>query len=368
MLIHAKMVLFSFGRSTKKDSELVVISSSSSDDDSDKELKTDTVEPVVKKEEAETFPDVVKSKLQVNQTESLEQDSKQIKVATEPKVERKDSDLDECISQEDLLAQLGLSSVKELNKKETSNMENSTPSANANGVERKPLISHRAKESIVEFLKIPKLSSLDSRKKNNGEVKGDVKITNGNTSDGSRPDSPLSDENDDDLQAKEKLIAHLRNELKQEEAKLLLLKQLHAAQNDVKGSSKFQKENVEKVQTQGASSQPVKSSMQLPPKKGQNLPPPPPLKASAVLAISTFHPPRDVPGQPRLLPKGSSNAQLQSSNSGSSKITLIFIDFVCDCSVKFLPSSFPGSSVFLLRERKRGDLGARLNFLSSKVQ
>ena len=243
------MVLFSFGRSTKKDSELVVISSSSSDDDSDKELKTDTVEPVVKKEEAETFPDVVKSKLQANQTESLEQDSKQIKVATEPKVERKDSDLDECISQEDLLAQLGLSSVKELNKKETSNMENSTPSANANGVERKPLISHRAKESIVEFLKIPKLSSLDSRKKNNGEVKGDVKITNGNTSDGSRPDSPLSDENDDDLQAKEKLIAHLRNELKQEEAKLLLLKQLHAAQNDVKGSSKFQKENVEKVQT-----------------------------------------------------------------------------------------------------------------------
>ena len=203
MLIHAKMVLFSFGRSTKKDSELVVISSSSSDDDSDKELKTDTVEPVVKKEEAETFPDVVKSKLQVNQTESLEQDSKQIKVATEPKVERKDSDLDECISQEDLLAQLGLSSVKELNKKETSNMENSTPSANANGVERKPLISHRAKESIVEFLKIPKLSSLDSRKKNNGEVKGDVKFTNGNTSDGSRPDSPLSDENDDDLQAKE---------------------------------------------------------------------------------------------------------------------------------------------------------------------
>ena len=209
---------------------------------------------------------------------------------------------------------------------------------------------------------------MESRRKNNGEVKGDVKVTNGNTSDGSRPDSPLSDENDDDLQAKEKLIAHLRNELKQEEAKLLLLKQLHAAQNDVKGSSKFQKENVEKVQTQGASSQPVKSSMQLPPKKGQNLPPPPPLKASTVLATSTFHPPRDVPGQPRLLPKGSSNAQSQSSNSGSSKITLIFIDFVCDCSVKFLPSSFPGSSVFLLRERKRGDLGARLNFLSSKVQ
>ena len=71
-----------------------------------------------------------------------------------------------------------------------------------------------------------------------------------------------------------------------------MLKQPHAAQNDVKGSSKFQKENVEKVQTQGASSQPVKSSMQLPPKKGQNLPPPPPLKASTVLAISTFHPPR----------------------------------------------------------------------------
>ena len=68
---------------------------------------------------------------------------------------------------------------------------------------------------------------MESRRKNNGEVKGDVKITNGNTSDGSRPDSPLSDENDDDLQAKEKLIAHFRNELKQEEAKLLLLKQPH---------------------------------------------------------------------------------------------------------------------------------------------
>ncbi|RMX60140.1 hypothetical protein pdam_00010124 [Pocillopora damicornis] len=48
-----------------------------------------------------------------------------------------------------------------------------------------------------------KLSSLESRRKNNGEIKGDVKVTNGNTSDGSRPDSPLSDENDDDLQAKE---------------------------------------------------------------------------------------------------------------------------------------------------------------------
>lgn len=305
---------------TKKDSELVVISSSSSDDDSDKELKTNTNDPVVKKENLETsYSDVVKSELPSNQTESSEHDSKQERTAAEPETERKDSDSDECISQEDLLAQLGLSSVKQLNRKETSNTENNIPSANANGVERKPVISHRARESIVEFLKVPKLTSLDSRKKLNGEAKGDVVITNGDTSDGSRPESPLSDENDDDLQAKEKLIAHLRNELRQEEAKLLLLKQLHAAQNDVKGNSKFQKENVEKAPTQAAAPQPVKSSMQLPPKKGQNLPPPPPLKASTVLASSTFHPPRDVQGQPRLLPKGSGTAQAQSSNSGSSK-------------------------------------------------
>lgn len=106
-------------KSTKKDSELVVISSSSSDDDSDKELKANTIEPVIKKEKAETSLDVLQSKLPVNQTESLEleQASKQIKVATEPKSDRNNSDSDECISQEDLLAQLGLSSVKELNKK-----------------------------------------------------------------------------------------------------------------------------------------------------------------------------------------------------------------------------------------------------------
>ena len=130
----------------------------------------------------------------------------------------------------------------------------------------------------------------------------------------------------------------------------------------------FKEENVEKVQTQGASYQPVKSFMQLPPKKGQNLPPPTTFEGLNSSSNFYFPSTQGVPGQPRLLSKGSSNAQSQSSNSGSSKITLIFIDFVCDCSVKFLPSSFPGSSVFLLRERKRGDLGARLNFLSSKVQ
>ncbi|XP_078370212.1 uncharacterized protein LOC144653951 [Oculina patagonica] len=309
---------------TKKDSELVVISSSSSDDDSDKEQKKDTKEPVVKKEQDKmdtSSADVVKNELQSNPTELSEQNPTPEKAIVKPQADGKDSDSDECISQEDLLAQLGLSSVKELNKKESST--DSTPSANANGVEKKPVISHRARESIVDFLKVPKLTSLESKKKVNGETKNDVAITNGDTSDGSRPDSPLSDENDDDLQAKEKLIAHLRNELRQEEAKLLLLKKLHAAQNDVKGNSKLLKENVvEKAPTQTAapqSNQSAKSSMQLPSKKGQNLPPPPPLKASTVLASSTFHPPRDVTGQPRLLPKGSSTAQAQSSNTGSSK-------------------------------------------------
>lgn len=269
-----------------------------------------------------SVPDVETNELQSNPTESSEQTPKPEKTIVESQTEDKDSDSDECISQEDLLAQLGLSSVKELNRKETtSNTDNTAPSANANGIEKKPVITHRARESIVDFLKVPKLSSLEIKKKVNGETKSD--ITNGDTSDGSRPDSPLSDDNDDDLQAKEKLIAHLRNELRQEEAKLLLLKKLHAAQNDVKGNSKLQKENVvEKTSAQAAalpSNQPVKSAMQLPPRKGQNLPPPPPLKASTVLASSTFHPPRDVPGQPRILPKGNGTAQAQSPNTGSSK-------------------------------------------------
>lgn len=67
-------------------------------------------------------------------------------------------------------------------------MENSILFVNVNGVERKFLIFYRVKESIVEFLKILKLFFLDSRKKNNGEVKGDVKIINGNISDGLRLD------------------------------------------------------------------------------------------------------------------------------------------------------------------------------------
>ena len=270
----------------------------------------------------DTSPDEEKKELPANSTESSDQKPKPEEPVLKEQADSKDSDSDECISQEDLLAQLGLSSVKELNRKEMAT-DLSAPSANANGVEKKPVISHRARESIVEFLKVPKLTSLESKKKVNGETKGDVAITNGDTSDGSRPDSPLSDENDDDLQAKEKLIAHLRNELRQEEAKLLLLKKLHAAQNDVKGNSKLQKENVvEKAPALSAAPQSnpsVKSTMQLPRKKGQNLPPPPPLKASTVLASSTFHPPRDVAGQPRLLPKGSSTAQAQSSNTGSSK-------------------------------------------------
>lgn len=314
-------------KSKDKDSESVVIisSSSSSDDDSDKEQKKDASEPVVKKESnkvedsmpVDEEPPAEKG-LQANQ-ESCGPTLEQETTAINTKSDGKDSDSDECISQEDLLAQLGLSSVKELQKKDTANNnETSAKSVHSNGIEKKPVITHRAKESIVDFLKVPKLTSSDSKRRLNGEVKVDHSITNGGNGDGSRPESPLSDENDDDLQAKEKLIAHLRNELRQEEAKLLLLKKLHAAQNDVKSNSKPQKENVEKLPVPAATLHSnVKSSSQLPPKKGQNLPPPPPLKASTVLASSTFHPPRDVPGQPRLLPKGSGGTQGLSQGSAA---------------------------------------------------
>ena len=310
------------GRQKDKDSDsVVVISSSSSDDDSDKEQKTNASEPVIKKESDAMELSIAKDEKPAMETDlqdqtSNEQPPKQENTLLNVKTDGKDSDSDECISQEDLLAQLGLSSVKELHKKETSGGESTALSTNANGVDKKPVITHRARESIVDFLKVPKLTSLESKRRVNGEAKTDISVANGDNGDGSRPDSPLSDENDDDLQAKEKLIAHLRNELRQEEAKLLLLKKLHAAQNDVKGNSKLQKENVlEKAPAAVPQSNPVKSSTQLPSKKGQNLPPPPPLKASTVLASSTFHPPRDIPGQPRILPKGNSAAQAPPSSS-----------------------------------------------------
>lgn len=306
-----------------KDGESVVVISSSSDDDSDKEQKKDASEPVVKEEPTEDGESIAEDELPNQQrTSQLSQESSK-PTSNQENTElnaKSDCDSDECISQEDLLAQLGLSSVKELQKKEIASCnETSALSANANGVEKRPLITHRARESIVEFLKVPKLTSTDSKKRINGEGKVDHSLTNGDVNSVSRPDSPLSDDNDDDLQAKEKLIAHLRNELRQEEAKLLLLKKLHAAQNDVKGNSKLQKENVSEKSLTTAPQSNLKSSTQMPPKKGLNLPPPPPLKASTVLASSTFHPPRDVPGQPRLLPKGSGGPQEPPSNTGATK-------------------------------------------------
>lgn len=310
-----------------QDGQSVVIISSSSDDDSDKEQKKDTTEAVVIKkehikddEEGSVLEDEKTNQQkspQMPSEETANQEIAKLNNNNNNKSEGKDTDSDECISQEDLLAQLGLSSVKELQKKE-SGCESTALSANANGVEKRPLITHRPKESIVDFLRVPKLTPMDSKKRINGEGKVDYSVTNGDHSDVSRPDSPLSDDNDDDLQAKEKLIEHLRNELRQEEAKLLLLKKLHAAQNDVKANSKVQKENVmEKSVTAPQSN--VKSSAQMPPKKGQNLPPPPPLKASTVLASSTFHPPRDVPGQPRLLPKGSGGTQGPPATTAAAK-------------------------------------------------
>ena len=300
-----------------------MISSSSSDDESDKGLKNQTSPPAAKEEtermDTSTPADektVVKEEAHSTQTELGSPNSQQDQGGKNSNTQ--DSDLDECISQEDLLAQLGLSSVKELNKRETVNSaETNLPNGNLDSAEKKPVIPHKTKESIIEFLTVPRLSSVDNKKRTNGETKGGSELLNG---DGLRPDSPLSDENDDDLQAKEKLIAHLRSELRNEEAKLLLLKKLHAAQNDVKVNSKLQKENVlEKGPSQLSTSQgnpPAKSSLPLPSKKSQSLPPPPPLKASTVLASSTFHPPRDL--QPRLLPKGNS-VPVQPSNSSNLK-------------------------------------------------
>ena len=146
-----------------------------------------------------------KSDLPSNQESKEQHTPKQESTVVDSQVESKDSDSDECISQEDLLAQLGLSSVKELQKKETtSNNGTTAPSANSNGIDKKPVITHRPKESIVDFLKVPKLTTLESKKKVNGEAKAEYALVNGENSDGSRPESPLSDENDDDLQAKEK--------------------------------------------------------------------------------------------------------------------------------------------------------------------
>ncbi|KAK3735374.1 hypothetical protein QZH41_008702 [Actinostola sp. cb2023] len=79
----------------------------------------------------------------------------------------KSSDSDECISQEDLLAHLGLESVRAI-----SNPKPKKEERLSNGVltERRPLIPHKPKDSIVDLLRAPKLKNHEEKGKKNGEA------------------------------------------------------------------------------------------------------------------------------------------------------------------------------------------------------
>lgn len=203
---------------------------------------------------------------------------------------------DDCISQEDLLARLGLGSVKSI-----SNTKPKKEEKVSNGVltERRPLIPHKPKESIVDLLRAPKLKNHEEKAKTNGETP--VTVLNGvSDDDDSAPGTrtPSEVDEDDELLAKEQLIEELRQELRNEEAKLLLLKKIQAAQNDPKATIKYTKEKEnEKILS---TVQFVKStSTQLTTKKNQ-LPPPPPLKAH-ISTTGTYQPPVAI--QPKILPK-----------------------------------------------------------------
>lgn len=117
----------------------------------------------------------------------------------------------ECISQEDLLAQLGLNSVKKLKAEE----------ANAKRV----VHPEPPKRSILEFLSCPVVRwPADPSVK--VQLRKEKPLTNGcadKTEDGS---------GDDELSGKEEVIVQLQNNLRNEEAKLLLLRKLYACQND----------------------------------------------------------------------------------------------------------------------------------------
>ena len=330
---------------TDKDDVVVILSSSSSDEDCEKdnqgkvsaladvkqekeEGEARTVDAALKKliVKIEPCQEVNKPKLILVPKKQLQdqlnmdskkppalkrENSNQSSLETKKVLKREesnqsDSDSDEIISQEDLLAHLGLSSVKELNKKESAKGGDGSAGSLAK-MERKPLFSHRPKESIVELLKVPKTFDLHKCKKN-GDTDGGM--VNGVENSDSRPESPpeSSDEEDDGFKSKEQLISRLRNELRNEEAKLLLLKRLQAAQNDIKmSSSKFQKENiVSKTTAPGVPQHGVKLANQMTGKKSQSLPPPPPLKASSASAGTTYNP-------QRILPKACSQPTVQSS-------------------------------------------------------
>lgn len=127
-----------------------------------------------------------------------------------------DSDSDsDCISQEDLLAQLGLNSVKRLKAEEANS--------------KRIIHPEPPKQSILEFLRGPVVSkkvltSAPPRKEK------PLLLTNG-----SLEEDDEEDGGGEDIDNKEKLIMRLQNNLRNEEAKLLLLRKLYACQND-KGS------------------------------------------------------------------------------------------------------------------------------------
>ena len=124
----------------------------------------------------------------------------------------RDSNSDtECISQEDLLAQLGLNSVKKLKAEE----------ANAKRV----VHPEPPKRSILEFLSCPVVKRhVDPLVK--VQLRKEKPLTNGCT------EKTDDSSGDDELSGKEELIVRLQNNLRNEEAKLLLLRKLYACQND----------------------------------------------------------------------------------------------------------------------------------------
>lgn len=289
---------------------MVVISS---DDDSAKSSENSPQDVKVKTEEPEeSSPTPEQPNEQTSdetkenrETEDNKKETSDEKM-TEPKQETVDTNdnkpamapgsPDECISQEDLLAHLGLGSVKSI-----SNAKPKKEEKVSNGVltERRPLIPHKPKESIVDLLRAPKLKSHEEKAKTNGETP--VTVLNGVSDDddsASGTRTPSEVDEDDELLAKEQLIEELRQELRNEEAKLLLLKKIQAAQNDPKATIKYTKEKEnEKILS---SVQYIKSTNnQLIAKKNQ-LPPPPPLKAH-ISTSGTYQPPVAI--QPKILPK-----------------------------------------------------------------
>ena len=322
-------VYFFLRSSTTRKDDVVVISSSSSDEDTDKGNEEDRPRPPSAKqelkqmtgqeEEARTVDNASRSlaaslELRPEPTKARpggvprkqsQHETQDQSTADEPRNatsarvatnSQSDSDSDEVISQEDLLAKLGLSSVKELSRKETGKAsESSLPKTDG-----KPMFPHRPKESIIEMLKVPRIFE-PKRGKKNGEA-GAVLVNgvkNEDVQSDSADDSPGDD--DDGMKSKEKLISRLQNELRNEEAKLLLLKKIQAAQNEGKlALPKSQKENmVARAPGPTVPQHGLKLTNQMTGKKSQTLPPPPPLKTSSGSTGASLNP-------QRILPKSSS--------------------------------------------------------------